>query len=287
MKILVTGVNGQLGYDCMNELTARGIECVGADKEDFDITEEAETSEYIKSCHPDAVIHCAAYTAVDKAEDEKEICEKVNVTGARNVAKACEDIGAKMVYISTDYVFGDDGTQPIETDSPKNPRNVYGRTKLQGENEVLNCCTRSFIIRTSWVFGVNGSNFIKTICKLASERDSIKVVNDQIGSPTYTHDLAVLICDMVATDKFGIYHATNEGFCSWYDFACEIIRAGGYDDDTEIIPIPSSEYPAKAVRPLNSRLSKRSLDSAGFKHLPGWQDALARYIKELNSKIKQ
>ena len=218
MKVLVTGANGQLGYDVIKRLNALGDEPVGADREEFDITDEKATEEYITSLRPDAVVHCAAYTAVDKAEDDRDACRKVNVDGTRNIALACEKIGAKLVYISSDYVFGGSGTQPLETDAPKNPQNIYGITKLGGEKEAEKC-KKHFIIRTSWVFGINGGNFVKTMLRLADSHDSLTVVDDQTGSPTYTPDLARLICDMIKTEKYGTYHASNEGFCTWAQFA--------------------------------------------------------------------
>ena len=279
MKILVTGVKGQLGYDVMKVLGQRKIECLGADIEEFDITDAAATTAFIERYAPDAVIHCSAYTAVDRAEDDPALCERVNVDGARNIAAACEKIGAKMVYISTDYVFPGTGEQFYETDDPTGPLSVYGKTKLGGELAVRQLLQRYFIVRISWVVGKNGNNFVKTMLRLGKERDQVNVVCDQIGSPTYTADLAPLLCDMVMTEKYGIYHATNEGICSWADFAAEIFRQGGCR--AKMHPIPSSEYPAKAARPCNSRMSKKSLDEAGFSRLPSWQDALTRYLKEI------
>ena len=272
MKILVTGVKGQLGYDVMKVLGQRNIE-------EFDITDAAATTAFIERYAPDAVIHCSAYTAVDRAENDPALCERVNVDGARNIAAACEKIGAKMVYISTDYVFPGTGEQFYETDDPTGPLSVYGKTKLGGELAVRQLLQRYFIVRISWVFGKNGNNFVKTMLRLGKERDQVNVVCDQIGSPTYTADLAPLLCDMVMTEKYGIYHATNEGICSWADFAAEIFRQGGCR--AKMHPIPSSEYPAKAARPFNSRMSKKSLDEAGFSRLPSWQDALTRYLKEI------
>lgn len=279
MKILVTGVKGQLGYDVMKVLHQRDTACLGADIEDFDITDAAATAAFIECYAPDAVIHCSAYTAVDRAEEEAALCERVNVDGARNIAAACKKIGAKMVYISTDYVFPGTGERFYETDDPTGPLNVYGKTKLGGELAVQELLERYFIVRVSWVFGKNGNNFVKTMLRLGQERDQVNVVCDQIGSPTYTADLAPLLCDMVATEKYGVYHATNEGICSWADFAAEIFRLGRCR--AKVNPIPSSEYPVKAVRPFNSRMSKKSLDAAGFSRLPSWQDALVRYLKEI------
>lgn len=279
MKILVTGYNGQLGYDVVKELKARSIECVGVDREDFDLTNRKATVDYICAYSPDAVIHCAAYTAVDKAEDDVELCEAVNVGGTENVAAACESLGAKMLYVSTDYVYGGVGEKPFEPSNKAQPKNVYGRTKLAGENAVIAHVKKHFIVRTSWVFGVNGNNFVKTMLRLGNEKDELSVVADQIGSPTYTPDLARLICDLIVTEKYGIYHGTNEGFCSWAEFAAEIMKLSGRK--TKILPITSDRYPSRAQRPLNSRLSKSCLDEVGIKRLPSWQDALKRYLKEL------
>ena len=279
MKILVTGYNGQLGYDVVKELNSRSVECRGVDREDFDITDRDETVGYICDYAPDAVIHCAAYTAVDRAEDDEENCRKVNADGTENIAVACEKLRAKMLYVSTDYVYGGDGEAPFETDSPTNPKNVYGVTKLEGEKAVMKYIDKFFIVRTSWVFGINGNNFVKTMLRLGDEKESLNVVCDQIGSPTYTPDLARLICDLIVTEKYGIYHGTNESFCSWAEFAAEIMNLGG--KKTVINPVPSSEYPTKAERPHNSRLSKKCLDEAGIKRLPTWQDALKRFLKEM------
>ncbi len=279
MKVLVTGVNGQLGYDVVKVLKSRQIECIGVDMNDFDITDKTAAAEYIKNYAPDAVVHCAAYTAVDRAEDDRETCFEVNAAGTENIAKACRDIDAKMLYVSTDYVYGGSGTEPFEPTDPTDPKNVYGKTKLEGENAVRASLDRYFIVRTSWVFGINGNNFVKTMLRLGAEREMLTVVDDQIGSPTYTPDLARLICDLIVTDKYGIYHGTNENYCSWAEFAAEIMKKGGRN--CVIKPIPSSEYPVKAERPLNSRLSKKCLDDAGIDRLPAWQDALNRYFEEL------
>ena len=280
MKILVTGYNGQLGYDVVKELNSRSVECRGVDREDFDITDRDETVGYICDYAPDAVIHCAAYTAVDRAEDDEENCRKVNADGTENIAVACEKLRAKMLYVSTDYVYGGDGEAPFETDSPTNPKNVYGVSKLEGEKAVMKYIDKFFIVRTSWVFGINGNNFVKTMLRLGDEKENMNVVCDQVGSPTYTPDLARLICDLIVTEKYGIYHGTNENFCSWAEFAEEIMKLGG--KKTVINPVPSSEYPTKAERPHNSRLSKKCLDEAGIKRLPTWQDALKRFLKEMS-----
>lgn len=279
MRILVTGVGGQLGYDVMKVLRQRKIDCLGADIENFDITDRAATIRFIEDFGPDAVIHCSAYTAVDRAEEDVDRCRRVNVEGTRNIAEVCRRTGAKMVYISTDYVFPGSGDQFYEIDDPTGPASVYGKTKLEGEAVIKELLDRYFIVRVSWVFGKNGGNFVKTMLRLGRERDQVNVVSDQIGSPTYTADLAPFLCDLVQTEKFGVYHATNEGVCSWADFAAEIFRLGGCP--AQVNPISSSEYPAKAARPFNSRLSKKSLIEAGFAPLPSWQDALARYLKEI------
>lgn len=279
-KILVTGVNGQLGHDVMIELKKRNIEAVGADISDFDITDEKSTDEFFEKTKPTGVIHCAAYTAVDKAENEVEVCEKVNVTGTENIVKACKKYDAKVIFISTDYVFSAGGEDFSEIDTPRKPLNQYGRTKMLAENIVAGY-RKSFIVRTSWVFGINGGNFVKTMLKLAETKESLTVVGDQVGSPTYTVDLAVLLCDMIVTEKYGIYHATNENICSWAEFAKKIMDAAG--KNMKIISVPTSEYKTIAKRPLNSRLSKKSLDNAGFSRLPDWEDALNRYMTELKS----
>ena len=279
MKVLVTGVNGQLGFDVVRELEERNIECKGVDVGDFDITNKDDTICFIKNYSPDAVIHCAAYTAVDMAEDDAENCHKVNCVGSRNIALACRDIDAKMIYISTDYVFGAQGENFIEVDDLKNPENVYGKTKLDGENEVQEICDKHFIVRTSWVFGINGNNFVKTMRRVGQTNSEVSVVGDQIGSPTYTFDLSKLLCDMVASEKYGVYHATNENICSCAEFCEEIFRLS--DISSRVNKITTEQYGAKAKRPKNSRLSKKCLDDAGFMRLPDWQDALKRYIEKL------
>lgn len=279
MKVLVTGYNGQLGFDVIRELNSRSVECRGVDRDDFDITNRDETVGYICNYKPDTVVHCAAYTAVDRAEDDEENCRRVNVDGTKNIAIACEKIGAKMLYVSTDYVYGGAGDAPFEPSDMTDPKNVYGRTKLDGEKAVMKHLKKYFIVRTSWVFGINGSNFVKTMLRLGGERDELNVVCDQVGSPTYTPDLARLICDLIATERYGIYHGTNENYCSWAEFASEIMKLGG--KNTRINPVRSEEYPVKAERPHNSRLSKKCLDDAGIKRLPTWQNALKRFIKEL------
>ena len=277
MKVLITGAAGQLGTDVVAELRRRVAECLAADIADFDITDKNAVSEFFDLHKPSCVIHCAAYTAVDKAEDEPELCMLVNASGTENIAIACREIGSEMIYISTDYVFGGDGEMPYEIDAPKKPLSVYGKSKLAGEDALLKHLDRYYIVRISWVFGKNGGNFVKTILSLAESRDEISVVSDQIGSPTFTEDLSVLLCDMAQSGKYGEYHATNEGFCSWAEFAHEIVKAGGYS--CRINPITTEQYPTKAVRPRNSRLSKTSLDIGGFNRLPDWKDALGRYIE--------
>ena len=277
MKVLVTGVKGQLGYDVVNELEKRGHEAIGVDIEEMDITDAEAVRADITAAGVDAVIHCAAYTAVDAAEDNEDICRKVNAQGTDNIAKVCKALDIKMIYISTDYVFDGEGERPWEPDDKQNPQSVYGQTKYEGELAVMNNLDKYFIVRIAWVFGVNGKNFIKTMLSLAETRDSLTVVNDQIGSPTYTFDLAVLLVDMVETEKYGIYHATNEGLCSWYDFAVEIFKEANVP--MEVAPVSSAEFKAKAKRPSNSRMSKDKLVANGFNRLPTWQDALARYLK--------
>ena len=278
--VLITGILGQLGYDLSKELTKRGVEFIAPSLEELELTTEDGAKNFIFDKKPDAVVHCAAYTAVDKAESEAELAITVNGMGTRWIAEACREIGAKMIYISTDYVFGGDGHTPYEIHDEKKPVNVYGRSKLLGEDAVSMILKKYFIVRTSWVFGINGNNFIKTMLRLAETHKKLNVVNDQIGSPTYTVDLAKLLADMVETEKYGIYHATNEGFCSWAEFAREIFTEAGVD--VEVDGIPTIEYPTPARRPFNSRLSKKSLDEAGFERLPTWQDALKRYLIELN-----
>lgn len=281
--ILVTGVNGQLGYDVVKVLEARDISCKGIDIQDLDITKADDVMAYITQLNPSAVIHCAAYTAVDRAEEQMDLCVAVNVDGTKHIALACQQIGAKMMYISTDYVFSGEGETAFEVDDTPAPLGAYGRTKLDGELAMQAVLQEHFIVRISWVFGVNGNNFIKTMLRLGAERESLNVVADQVGSPTYTADLAVLLCDMIVTDKYGVYHATNEGFCSWAEFAQAIMNRAGLD--CKINPIPTSEYPTPAKRPLNSRLSKVSLDGAGFERLPAWEDALDRYIEEIKDRV--
>lgn len=285
MKVLVTGVKGQLGYDIVNELTKRGHTAIGVDIDEMDITDKHSVQMVIEKTKPDAVIHCAAWTAVDLAEDEDKIAMvcAVNTDGTRNIAEICKKLNCKMMYISTDYVFNGQGTEPWEPDCKDyEPLNVYGQTKLGGELAVSNLLGKYFIVRIAWVFGVNGNNFIKTMLNVGKKYDEITVVNDQIGTPTYTYDLARLLVDMIETEKYGYYHATNEGgYISWYDFACEIFKQAGYN--TKVKPVTTEEYGlSKAKRPFNSRLDKSKLIENGFKPLPTWQDALSRYLKEID-----
>ena len=278
MRVLVTGVKGQLGYDVMNELAGRGHEGIGVDIQEMDITDAASVEKVITEAAPDAVIHCAAYTAVDAAEDNVDLCRRVNAGGTENIARGCKALNCKMMYISTDYVFNGQGTRLWEPDDKREPLNVYGQTKYEGELAV-ETLEKFFLVRIAWVFGVNGKNFIKTMLNLGKTRDHLTVVADQIGSPTYTYDLARLLVDMIETDKYGRYHATNEGLCSWYEFACEIFKQAGMN--VTVSPVTSDQYPAKAKRPMNSRMDKSKLDEMGFKRLPSWQDALGRYLKEI------
>jgi len=303
MKVLVTGVNGQLGHDVMNELAKRGHEGIGSDLAPsyagvqdntavtrmpyvaMDITDRDKVMDAIRVCRPDAVVHCAAWTAVDLAEDEENVekVHRINAQGTQNIADACKDTGSAMLYLSTDYVFDGLGTEPWKPDCKDyNPLNVYGKTKLEGELAVSSTLDKYFIVRIAWVFGVNGKNFIKTMLNVGKTHDTVRVVNDQIGTPTYTYDLARLLVDMIETDKYGYYHATNEGgYISWYDFTCEIYRQAGYD--TKVIPVTTQEYGlSKAARPFNSRLDKSKLTENGFVPLPAWKDALARFLKTQN-----
>lgn len=276
MKIIVTGSRGQLGSDVTAQLKKEGIEVIEASLPETDITDSQAVENLVAGSDADGVIHCAAYTNVDLAESEKELCRKINVDGTLNIARSCKKHDIPLLFTSTDYVFSGEGNTPFETDSEKAPCNYYGESKLCGENAVIEICDKYFILRISWVFGENGKNFVKTMLRLAETKSEINVVADQIGSPTYTKDLAVLICEMIKTDKHGVYHATNEGFCSWADFAEKIME---YSDlPVKINRITSDEYKSAAVRPLNSRLSKKSLDEAGFCRLPDWQDALKRFL---------
>lgn len=277
MKVLVTGINGQLGHDVMRELEKRGHEAVGVDIEEMDITDAACVRRVMTRTVPEAVIHCSAYTAVDRAEEEVELCRRVNAEGTKNVAEVCEELDCKLLYLSTDYIFSGEGERPWEPGDEPDPLNVYGLTKYEGEQEIKSRINKFFIVRISWVFGVNGNNFIKTMLRLGRENGAVRVVDDQIGSPTYTYDLAVLLVDMIETEKYGEYHATNEGVCSWYEFAKEIFAAAGMSE-VEVTPVSSEEFPVKAKRPKNSRMSKEELVKNGFNKLPSWQDAVKRYV---------
>lgn len=279
MKVLVTGTKGQLGYDVVNELEKRGHTAVAVDIEEMDITDAVSVERVITEAEVEAVIHCAAYTAVDAAEDNVEICRRVNAEGTKNIAKVCKKLDLKMIYISTDYVFDGEGERPWEPDDERHPLNVYGQTKYEGELAVEKYLEKYFIVRIAWVFGVNGKNFIKTMLKLSETHEELNVVDDQVGSPTYTYDLAVLLVDMVESDKYGRYHATNEGLCTWYEFAKEIFRQAGVE--VKVNPVTSDMFPAKAKRPKNSRMSKEKLDANGFHRLPTWQDALESYLSEI------
>ena len=284
MKVLVTGVNGQLGYELVKELKNKGYtDILAVDKDEMDITNEDMVNKVIKNYHPDVIFHCAAWTAVDKAEDEKEACYNVNVNGTKYISEAAKEIDAKLIYISTDYVF--DGTKEglYEIDDEVNPKSVYGETKYQGEELVRQNNLKHFIVRISWVFGINGNNFVKTMLRLAETRNELTVVADQFGSPTYTVDLAKLLVEMSETEKYGTYHANNEGYCNWAEFAEYIFKAN--NKEVNVKHITSEEYPQKAYRPRNSKLSKQSLDENGFNRLPSWEDAVERYSKELK-KVK-
>lgn len=301
MKIFVTGVNGQLGHDVMNELASRGHEGVGSDLAplysgiadgtavtrmpyvSLDITDASAVKRVLEDVHPDAVVHCAAWTAVDMAEDDENVAKvrAVNAGGTQNIADICKELDCKMLYLSTDYVFDGQGTEPWQPDCKEyKPLNVYGQTKLEGELAVSGTLDKYFIVRIAWVFGKNGKNFVKTMLNVGKTHDTVRVVNDQIGTPTYTFDLARLLVDMIESDKYGYYHATNEGgYISWYDFTCEIYRQAGYT--TKVVPVTTAEYGlSKAKRPFNSRLDKSKLITNGFKPLPDWKDALRRYLKE-------
>lgn len=280
MRILVTGAAGQLGYDVCRELAKLGIEHKGIDRAELDICDRAAVKEYVTAYAPDAVIHCAAYTSVDKAEDEPELCMTINAVGTQNLAEVCKRLDCKLLYISTDYVFDGLGVQFYEVSDNFNPLGVYGAAKLAGELAVKSICDKYFIVRISWAFGKNGVNFVKTMLRLAETHSEVGVVADQVGSPTYTADLAKLLVDMIQTEKYGVYHATNGGVCSWAEFAEEIFRLSG--KDVKVNHLQTAEYPTKAKRPFNSRLSKDCLDKAGFNRLPEWQDALQRYLAEIN-----
>ena len=285
MRVLVTGAKGQLGSDLLCELSNRNIDAIGIDIDDLDITDSEATKEVIEKINGekklDAIIHCAAYTAVDAAEDNEALVTKINAEGTKNIAKVAKALDLSMMYISTDYVFDGEGERPWEPDDNRAPLNVYGMAKYKGELYVEEILEKYFIVRISWVFGLHGNNFIKTMLRLGKERGAVSVVNDQIGSPTYTPDLSRLLVDMILTDKYGRYHATNEGLCSWYEFACEIFKQANLD--VAVTPVSSDAFPVKAKRPHNSRMDKSKLTKNGFELLPSWQDALKRYLSELEN----
>lgn len=278
MKVLVTGANGQLGYEVIKHLHFMGIDYLRTDKYSLNITDKEEVSRIISNYKPDVVVHCAAYTAVDKAEEEREKCHSINVIGTKYIVESCKQVNAKMVYLSTDYVFDGEGDKLIEVTDKPNPINYYGQTKYEGELEVQKRLDKYFIVRISWVFGSHGSNFIKNIIRLAKDREEITVIDDQIGSPTYTQDLVKLLVEMIKTDYYGIYHATNEGFCSWYDLACEIYKQ--LEITLKVKPIKTKDFLTRAKRPLNSRLSKKSLSVFKISKLRHWKEALSSFLIE-------
>jgi dTDP-4-dehydrorhamnose reductase len=285
MRVLVTGYTGQLGYDVVREGLERGFEMIGVGSKELDITNEQIVYNYVKKIDPDVIIHSAAYTAVDKAEDDKENCWDVNVNGTMHLALAAKEVNAKFMYISTDYVFDGLGESPfIETDNP-DPVGYYGLTKYEGESLVQSLLSDWYIVRISWVFGLNGNNFVKTMLRLAETRNELNVVGDQIGSPTNTFDLSRLLLDMIQTNKYGIYHATNEGYCSWAEFATEIFRLSG--KDVSVHAITTDDYPTRAIRPKNSRMSKQKLVENGFNPLPTWQESLAEYLNALKHEVEK
>ncbi|MEQ2464760.1 dTDP-4-dehydrorhamnose reductase [Niallia hominis] len=284
MKVLVTGYTGQLGYDVTYEGNKRGINMLGIGREDLDITNEADVYQYVQKVNPDAIIHCAAYTAVDKAEDDKETCWNVNVKGTKFIASAAKKVNAKFMYVSTDYVFDGKGEEPFKEVDKPDPVGYYGFTKYEGEKIVRDILDEHFIVRISWVFGINGHNFIKTMLRLSETRSELNVVGDQYGSPTYTFDLARLLIDMIQTERYGIYHASNEGFCTWAEFATEIFLQA--NRKVTVNSISTEEYPTRAVRPKNSRMSKQKLIDNGFEPLPMWQNALKHYLNELAQEVK-
>ena len=278
MKVLITGASGQLGFDAVKVLREQGVDCLGVGSKELDVTDRNAVLRVFDTYRPDAVLHCAAWTKVDLAENEPECCMRVNADGTRNVALACRELGSKLLYISTDYVFPGTGDKPWETDDATGPLNVYGKSKLAGEAAVKELVEKHFIVRSSWVIGEHGNNFVKTMLRLAETHDCLRVVDDQIGSPTFTADLTPLLCDMIETEQYGVYHATNEGFCSWAALAEAVFRLAGKDVAVE--HVSTEAYGAKALRPKNSRLSKRSLDAGGFARLPAWEDSLALIMKE-------
>ncbi|WP_226682045.1 dTDP-4-dehydrorhamnose reductase [Sutcliffiella horikoshii] len=285
MKILVTGYTGQLGHDVVKQGENIGLTMIGVGSTHFDIAQKEQVLSYVENLQPDAIIHCAAYTAVDNAEDEIEKCNKVNINGTEYLALAAAKSDAKFIYISTDYVFDGKGQEPFKENHIPNPIGTYGKSKFAGELLVQNILHKWFIVRISWVFGQNGNNFIKTMLRLSETKQQLNVVGDQFGSPTYTEDLAKLLINMVQTEKYGIYHASNEGFCNWAEFAEEVFRITG--KDVKVTAIASEEYPTRAVRPKNSKMSKQSLDDNGFERLPHWKDAVKRYVTDLTKNEVQ
>ncbi|MDF2037689.1 dTDP-4-dehydrorhamnose reductase [Cytobacillus oceanisediminis] len=284
MKVLVTGYGGQLGYDVVKEGAKRGLKMLGTTSKILDITNERKVFDYVYKLKPDVIVHCAAYTAVDKAEDDQENCYDVNVNGTKNLAQAAKEIDAKFIFISTDYVFNGEGEIPFTENDLPNPLGYYGKTKYLGEEIVQNVLDKWFIVRISWVFGTNGNNFIQTMLRLSETRNELNVVGDQYGSPTSTYDLSRLLIDMIQTDRYGIYHVSNEGFCTWAEFAEEIFKLS--NRRVKINEISTEEYPTRAIRPKNSRMSKEKLILNGFKPLPTWQDALSRYLSKLSQEVE-
>lgn len=280
MNILVTGAKGMLGCDVVEQLKQRGHQVTGVDVEEMDITDALCVQKVMEEIRPDGVIHCAAYTAVDAAEEHPDLCRRINVAGTENIAANCKRLNCKLVFLSTDYVFDGNGNRPWEPEDEPEPLNVYGQSKYEGEQLIRKYLEKYYIVRISWVFGKNGKNFVQTMLRLGREKGAVKVVNDQIGSPTYTRDLARLLIDMAEKEEYGIYHATNLGVCSWYQFACEIFRQAGMEQ-VQVTPVSSREFPAKARRPYNSMMNKARLEERGFQQLPSWQDALGRYLQEI------
>ena len=279
MKYLVTGAKGQLGQALLKELDRRGLSHVGTDMDDLDLTDAEAVEAFVAAEKPDVILHCAAYTAVDRAESEPEVCMAANAGATLNLARAALETDAAMLLVSSDYVFSGEGEQPWETEDPREPLSVYGISKVQAEEAVRSLLTRFWVVRTSWLYSAGGHNFVRTMLKLGKDHREVRVVRDQIGSPTYAPDLAAFLCDLVQTKRYGFYHATNDGFCSWAEFAQAIFDEAGMD--CTVIPVPSSEYPTAARRPLNSRLSKACLDRNGFAHLPDWRDGLKRCLAEM------
>lgn len=284
MRIVVTGVSGQLGYDVVREATRRGITAIGVDRKEMDITDKINVEQVIGHAQVDCVIHCAGWTAVDKAEEMPTMCRQVNVEGTKNIVSVCKKLDIPMVYFSTDYVFNGMQNEAWKEEDPCDPLNVYGQSKYEGELAVRTL-SKYYILRVSWLFGLNGKNFVKTMLHLGTQQRQVSVVNDQVGSPTYTCDLAKLVIDMIQTSEYGVYHVTNEGECSWYDFACEIFKQANMKD-VLVTSVDNHAFKVLAKRPLNSRMSKLELDRHGFQRLPSWQDALSRFLIELNNSTK-